>query len=226
MWLGDATAPAPAPGGVAEAPAIEAAAAPAAPGVIQNSLTNVLSSLLVGRKLSEAAAAPEAVAASPSEAATPGAAAMAPMAVRAIIRISTCVTALHACRTVLRCCVGLWHAVTYACMQGSLPCGLYPASEPMTLAGACLQAPEPRGLPALQAIPDLGLPAMPEIVLPADPDALLAPIPPRPSLRRRPLLPPSRRGPIVFNGHARTGKRAWLSGVPPYICRCSTCLLG
>ncbi len=48
--------------------------------------------------------------------------------------------------------------------------------------GVCLkQAQEPRGLPALPAVPDLGLPSMPEIALPANPEALLAPIPaPRP----------------------------------------------
>ena len=39
------------------------------------------------------------------------------------------------------------------------------------------QAALPHGLPALQAIPDLGLPAMPAIELPATADALLAPLP-------------------------------------------------
>lgn len=52
MWLGDAYAPAPGPGG-AETVAIAAAAAPAAPDVVQNPLTNLVSSLLVGRRLSE-----------------------------------------------------------------------------------------------------------------------------------------------------------------------------
>jgi hypothetical protein len=52
MWLGDAYAPAPGPGG-AETLAVAAAVAPAAPDVVQNPLTNVLSSLLVGRRLSE-----------------------------------------------------------------------------------------------------------------------------------------------------------------------------
>jgi hypothetical protein len=40
-----------------------------------------------------------------------------------------------------------------------------------------VQAQPARGLPALQAVPDLGLPSMPEIQLPATADALLAPLP-------------------------------------------------
>ena len=47
--------------------------------------------------------------------------------------------------------------------------------------GAPEQVEEPRGLPALPAVAELGLPSMPEIALPASADALLAPIPaPRP----------------------------------------------
>lgn len=63
-------------------------------------------------------------------------------------------------------------ATLTSCIQGFMLTGRLAWRE---------QAQEPRGLPSLPAVPDLGLPSMPAIALPSNAEALLAPIPaPRP----------------------------------------------